>query len=300
MKISFFCPLLVLKTQNARHLLQSSNAYDKIKVDYNDLLHMIIFIEDTLYENCTEIGEAPEDLDNFLWALVGQCEFIGSDASIERLQFLFNLKDMVLVDDNGAWPVNKHKFCSQPQCQSIKTTQDFHEFIVYLRDVLLLHDATQYLDLSGGNLIQQQDEPVAGCSHWPDNPRKSNLRQLQESSSDEDNVNVILDLSKPREVPEPRENIAPPPLQFENEKAGEMGPSGGSTSGTPETREDVRVESESHQSPATEEVAGNTFEETDSVQFEATPEVSFNCFLILILNKHVSLGVINRNLLENL
>jgi hypothetical protein len=152
--------------------------------------------------------------------------------------------------------------------------------------VFLLHDVNQYLDLSGRNLKQQPEEPVAGCSYGSgDNPRKSKLRQSQESSSDEDNVNVILDLSKPREVPEPRENFASPPPKFENERAGKMDPSGGSTSGTPVTREDVAVESDSHQSPATEEVAGNAIEETDSVQFEATPEVSFYCFVTLNLEQ---------------
>jgi hypothetical protein len=159
--------------------------------------------------------------------------------------------------------------------------------------VFLLHDVNQYLDLSGGNLIQQQDEPVAGCSHWPDNHRKSKLRQSQESSSDEDNVNVILDLNAPREAPEPTENFASPP-QFEIERAGEVGPSEGSTSGTPETREEVAVESDSHQCPATEEALGNAFEETDSIQFEATPEVGFYCFLNLNPGKLVFLGVLNR------
>jgi hypothetical protein len=149
--------------------------------------------------------------------------------------------------------------------------------------VFLLHDVTQYLDLSGRNLKQQPEEPVAGCSYGSgENPRKSEVRQRQEASFDEDNVNVTLDLSKPREVPEPRDNFASLPSQFENERAGEMGPSGGiSTSGTPETREDVALESDSHQSPATEEAAGNAIEETDSIQFEATPEVSFYCFVTL-------------------
>ena len=150
--------------------------------------------------------------------------------------------------------------------------------MMYLREVFRLHDVKQSVDLSGRNVKQQQEEPVAGCSYGSgDNPRKSKLRQLQDSSSDEDNVNVILDLSAPREAPEPRENSASLLPQLEYKRAEEMGPSGNSASGTPEPCEDVAVDSDSHQSPATEdEAAGNAIEET-----EATPEVRFDCFVTL-------------------
>jgi hypothetical protein len=142
--------------------------------------------------------------------------------------------------------------------------------MIFLREVFRLHDVMQYLDLSGGNLKQQQDEPVAGCSYGSgDSPRKSKLRQRQESSSDEDDVNVFLDLSALSEAPE---NSASPAPQLQYERAEEMSPSGNSTSGTPESHEDVAVYSDSHRSPATEEAAGNAIEETDSFQTEATPD----------------------------
>jgi hypothetical protein len=116
---------------------------------------MLEFLDEAL-ETFNGIGEVQEALDNSLWELVGQCAFTGSDAMVERLDFVFKLKNMVLLLMTITHDLSMNqKLCSQPQCQNIKTHQDFHDFLFHLREVFRLHDGKQYVDLSGGNLKQQ-------------------------------------------------------------------------------------------------------------------------------------------------
>jgi hypothetical protein len=102
--ICFFFGLLLLRiSQNAHfllHLLQSTPSYE-IELDCIDYLCILEFLDEAL-EKFNGNGEVHEVLDKFLWELVGQCAFIGSNAAIKRLEFLLQLKDMVLVDDISA------------------------------------------------------------------------------------------------------------------------------------------------------------------------------------------------------
>lgn len=82
------------------HLLQSTPTYE-IELDIIDYLCIREFLDEAL-EKFNGIGEVHEVLDKFLWELVGQCAFIGSNAAMKQLEFLLKLQDMVLIDDNGA------------------------------------------------------------------------------------------------------------------------------------------------------------------------------------------------------
>jgi hypothetical protein len=67
---------------------------DRIHLDHNDLLRTLEFVNAAI-ENFNENVEVHQQLNEFLWKLVDQSEFIGFYTATRRIMFHSQLRDMV-------------------------------------------------------------------------------------------------------------------------------------------------------------------------------------------------------------